>query len=37
MQEVRHFNAYYDEDCYLPLYVFAGDLPLWTQVRTCEH
>jgi len=37
MQEGRHFNAYYDDYCYLPLYVFAGDIPLWTQVRTCEH
>jgi hypothetical protein len=37
MQEGRHFNAYYDDYCYLPLYVFAGDIPLWAQVRTCEH
>jgi hypothetical protein len=37
MQEGRHFNAYYDDYCYLPLYVFAGDLPLWAQLRTCDH
>ncbi len=37
MQEGRHFNAYYDDYCYLPLYVFAGDIPLWAQLRTCDH
>jgi hypothetical protein len=37
MQEGRHFNAYYDDYCYLPLYVFAGDIPLLAQLRTCEH
>lgn len=37
LQEGRHFNAYYDDYVYLPLYVFAGDIPLWAQVRTCEH
>lgn len=37
MQEGRHFNAYYDDYVYLPLYVFAGDIPLWAQVRTCDH
>lgn len=34
MQEGRHFRAYYDEYCYLPLYVFVGDLPLWAQLRS---
>ena len=33
MQEGRHYRAYYDEYCYLPLYVFAGDYPLWAQLR----
>lgn len=33
-QEGRHYRAYYDEYCYLPLYVFAGDYPLWAQVRS---
>jgi len=32
-QEGRHFNAYYDGYCYLPLYVFVGDVPLWAQLR----
>jgi len=37
MQEGRHFNAYYDDYCYLPLYVFVGDFPLWAQLRTADH
>jgi hypothetical protein len=37
LQEGRFFNAYYDDDCYLPLYAFAGDFPLWAQLRTAEH
>lgn len=37
LQEGRHFNAYYDDYVYLPLYVFAGDIPLWAQLRTCDH
>jgi hypothetical protein len=37
MQEGRHFNAYYDDYCYLPLYAFVGEIPLWAQLRTCEH
>jgi hypothetical protein len=36
-QEGRHFNAYYDDYCYLPLYGFVGDFPLWAQLRTAEH
>lgn len=36
-QEGRHFNAYYGDYCYLPLYVFAGDVPLWAQLRTSDH
>jgi hypothetical protein len=28
MQEGRHFNAYYDGYCYLPLYAFVGSVPL---------
>lgn len=35
-QEGRHFNAYYDDYCYLPLYAFAGDYPLWAQLRTSD-
>jgi hypothetical protein len=37
LQEGRFFNAYYDDYCYLPLYAFAGDFPLWAQLRTAEH
>lgn len=36
-QEGRHFNAYYDDYCYLPLYVFVGDIPLWAQLRTSDR
>ena len=35
-QEGRHYRAHYDEYCYLPLYVFAGDYPLWAQLRTSD-
>jgi len=37
LQEGRHFSAYYDDSCYLPLYVFAGDLPLWAQLRLSDR
>jgi Transposase DDE domain group 1 len=37
LQEGRRFNAYYDDYCYLPLYAFVGDFPLWAQLRTAEH
>jgi hypothetical protein len=36
LQEGRHFNGYYDDYCYLPLYVFVGDFPLWAQLRTSD-
>jgi Transposase DDE domain group 1 len=36
-QEGRHFNAYYDGYCYLPLYAFVGGVPLWAQLRTSDH
>ena len=36
-QQGRHFNAYYDDYCYLPLYAFVGDFPLWAQLRTADH
>lgn len=35
-QEGRHFNAYYGDYCYLPLYAFVGDVPLWAQLRTSD-
>src|SRR5271169_5627265 len=37
LQEGRHFNAHYDDYCYVPLYAFVGDFPLWAQLRTAEH
>ncbi len=36
-QEGRHFNAYYDDYVYLPLYAFVGNIPLWAQLRTSDH
>jgi DDE family transposase len=33
LQEGRHYRAYYDEYCYLPLYFFVGEIPLWAQLR----
>ena len=35
-QEGRFFSGYYDEYCYLPLYIFAGNIPLWAQLRTAD-
>lgn len=35
-QEGRFYNAYYGEYCYLPLYIFAGNVPLWAQLRTAD-
>jgi hypothetical protein len=37
LQEGRHFSAYYNGYCYLPLYAFAGDFPLWAQLRTADR
>jgi Transposase DDE domain group 1 len=36
LQEGRHFQAYYGDYCYLPLYVLVGDFPLWAQLRTSD-
>lgn len=36
-QEGRHFHADYGDYCYLPLYAFAGDIPLWAQLRTSDR
>lgn len=36
-QEGRHFNTYYGDYCYLPLYAFVGDIPLWAQLRTSDR
>lgn len=35
-QEGRNFHRYYDGYCYLPLYIFAGEVPLWAQLRTSD-
>lgn len=36
-QEGRHFSAYYDDYCYLPLYALVGNIPLWAQLRTSDQ
>jgi hypothetical protein len=36
LQEGRFFNAYYDNYCYLPLYCFIGDVPVWAQLRRSD-
>ena len=36
-QEGRHFSAYYGDFCYLPLYAFVGNIPLWAQLRTSDQ
>jgi hypothetical protein len=35
-QQGRNFHRYYDDYCYLPLYIFAGDVPLWAQLRPSD-
>lgn len=37
MQEGRFFSGFYGGYCYQPLYIFAGNIPLWTQLRTADH
>lgn len=37
MQEGKYYSDYYGGYCYLPLYIFAGDTPLWSQLRTCDR
>lgn len=37
MQEGRHYLSYYDNYCYLPLYIFVGGIPLWAQLRTADQ
>lgn len=36
-QQGRFFHAYYGDYCYLPLYAFVGDIPLWAQLRTADR
>jgi len=35
-QEQKHFNRYYNEHCFLPLYVFCGDQPLIAYLRSSK-
>ncbi len=35
-QEGRFFQGYYRHYCYLPLYCFCGQIPLWAQLRTSQ-
>ena len=36
LQEGRFFHGYYRNYCYLPLYAFAGSVPLWAQLRSSD-
>jgi hypothetical protein len=36
-QEGRFFHGYYREYCYLPLYCFCGDIPLWAELRKSDR
>jgi hypothetical protein len=36
-QEGRFFHGYYDNYCYLPLYMFIGSVPILAQLRTSDH
>jgi len=36
-QEGRFFHGYYDNYCYLPLYVFSGDHVLCARLREANH
>jgi hypothetical protein len=36
LQEGRHYNDYYGDYCYLPLYLVVGDVILWAQLRTSD-
>ncbi len=36
-QEGRFFHGYYREYCYLPLYCFVGDVPLYAKLRMSDH
>ncbi len=36
-QEGRFYHGYYQNYCYLPLYAFVGDVPLWAKLRTSDR
>lgn len=35
-QEGRFFHGYYGNYCYLPLYGFIGEVPVWAELRTSD-
>lgn len=35
-QEGRFFHGYYGNYCYLPLYAFIGEVPVWAELRTSD-
>ena len=35
-QEGGYFHGYYRHYCYLPLYAFCGNIPLWSELRECD-
>jgi Transposase DDE domain group 1 len=36
-QQGAYFHGYYRSYCYLPLYCFCGNIPLWAQLRDCKR
>lgn len=36
-QEGAYFHGFYKSYCYLPLYCFCGNIPLWAQLRDCKR
>lgn len=36
-QEGRFFHGYYGNYCYLPLYAFIGEVPVWAELRTSDQ
>ena len=36
-QEGRFFHGYYDNYCYLPLYIFCGEHVLCARLRQADH
>lgn len=36
-QEGAFFQGYYRRYCYLPLYCFCGNIPLWARLRDCKR
>ena len=36
LREGRHYNDYYGDCCNVPLFIVAGDVVLWAQLRTSD-